>query len=229
MIRTILAALTILLQTITNSHAQEADAAKGQAIRLVCVMSLEKEETTYTLVSENEDGAWTEHGEVKLRDSFISDWIPCPSAAVQLAERQGDRFRPVAKIAIPTGSKQSLVILLPDPANHVYRADVFSPEKFRFRKGSTMAINYSNRPSTVMLGKRRGDIAPGKRKVLDPQPDERGMFRMLAAYKDASGKLIPCYDRFVSHTEEARELLLLLPDPTLGLKVFSLPEFGPFE
>ena len=55
------------------------------------------------------------------------------------------------------------------------------------------------------------------------------MYRMLAAYSGENKELIPCYDRYIPINKDARDILFLLPDPTLGLKVFSLSEFGPFD
>jgi hypothetical protein len=55
------------------------------------------------------------------------------------------------------------------------------------------------------------------------------MYRMLVAYPDADKKPVPCYDRYIPGNPDSRDLLFLFPDPTLGLKVFSLPMFGELE
>ena len=110
-----------------------------------------------------------------------------------------------------------------------YSADVIDPGKLNFIKGSTLVVNYSALPGAVVLGAARTSIKSGERLILKPKPDANGMYRMMAAYSDSNKELVPCYDRYVSSNEEARDIILLLPDPTLGLKVFSLSEFGPFN
>ncbi|MES2920275.1 MAG: hypothetical protein V4819_01935 [Verrucomicrobiota bacterium] len=61
-------------------------------------------------------------------------------------------------------------------------------------------------------------------------PEANGMLRMMVAYTDESNELVPCYDRYVGHSPDSRDLLLPLPSATAGsLTVFSLAEFGPFE
>jgi hypothetical protein len=42
-------------------------------------------------------------------------------------------------------------------------------------------------------------------------------------------ELIPCYDRYISANFNARDFLLLFPDATTGLKVYSHSEFGSSE
>jgi hypothetical protein len=55
------------------------------------------------------------------------------------------------------------------------------------------------------------------------------MYRMLVAYEDEKRQPVPCYDRYVQGNPDSRDLLFLLPDPTLGIKVFSLPIFGALD
>ncbi len=43
------------------------------------------------------------------------------------------------------------------------------------------------------------------------------------------GKAVPCYDRYVSSNPNARNMLFLQPDKTLGVRVSSLPLFGEFK
>ena len=55
------------------------------------------------------------------------------------------------------------------------------------------------------------------------------MFRMLAAYETAEKKTVVCYDRYVPFNEHSRDILFLFSDKKLGIRVFSLAEFGPYE
>ncbi len=48
-------------------------------------------------------------------------------------------------------------------------------------------------------------------------------------YIGKSNELVPCHDRYIPYDEDTRELLLLFPDSALGMRVFSLPRFGPYE
>lgn len=95
--------------------------------------------------------------------------------------------------------------------------------------GAVARANASPLPGAVVLGSLKTRIKPGERMTIKPEPDANGMYRMMVAYADETKELIPCYDRYVSSNHEARDILLLLPDATLGLKVFSQSEFGPFD
>ena len=65
--------------------------------------------------------------------------------------------------------------------------------------------------------------------MVSPKAGGDGMFRKLVAFKDRSGKQVICYDRYLPLNPDSRDLILLLPDATLGLRVVSFAEFGPFE
>jgi hypothetical protein len=138
-------------------------------------------------------------------------------------------LKSIGQFTYPAETRRLLAVLLPDPAKKVYKVDVVDPGKLNFSKGSALLVNYSRLPGAVILGSLKTTIKPGGRKVVKPVPEENGMYRMLVAYSGGDKNLVPCYDRYVSSNPEARDTIFLLPDPVMGLKVFSLSEFGPFE
>ena len=231
--RSLLKISAILLGSLMFAVAQtdpapsEKKESKPQ-IRVICVSSLSEDQETI-LASRDEEGNWLEHGTFKLRSSFITDWMPADSGELHLTLRGAGGLKSICRFTCPAGSKRILVVLLPNPAKKIYSADVINPGKLKFIKGSTLVVNYSPLPGAIVLGSAKTRVKPGERLILKPKPDANGMYRMMAAYSDANKELVPCYDRYVSNNENARDIIFLLPDPALGLKVFSLSEFGPFE
>jgi hypothetical protein len=200
----------------------------AHSLRILCVSSL-KESEELILASQDENGAWHEFSTIKLRSSFITDWLPAATGQLHLAVKTGDAFTSKCRFTYPEGASKPVVVLLPDVQKQVYLADVIDPSKLQFAKGSTLLINYSPLPGAVMLGTQRLTVKPGERIVSKPVAEANGMFRMLVAYADKSQKIIPCYDRYLPVNPEARDFLLLFPDPANGLRVYDLAEFGPFE
>lgn len=203
-------------------------AKKGPTLRIVCVSCL-TEDQELVLASRDEKGNWHEYGTVKLRSSFLTEWLPAATGGLHLAVRGPDGLVSKCAFTYPEGAPRAIVVLLPDTAKQIYRADVIDPAKLAFAKGSTLLVNYSSMIGVVMLGKNRGEAKSGQRQIMKPAPGPDGMFRMLVAYQGEDGKLVPCYDRYVPNNPEARDFLLLFPDPTMGLRVYSLSEFGPFD
>ena len=197
-------------------------------LRVICVASLTDDQEVI-LASHAENGTWQEHATLKLRSSFISDWLPAHPGELDLALREGDKLNSICHFTYPEGAKRAIVVLAPDQAKMIYRSDVIDTGKLKFVKGSTLVINYSPLSGAVILGSLKTSVKPGERIIVKAQPDANGMYRMMAAYANANKELVPCYDRYVSSNPDARDILFLLPDPTLGLKVFSLSEFGPFD
>ncbi len=215
-------------ETVTPG-GEKADGKKpAQALRILCVSSL-KDAEDLVLASQDDKGAWHEYSTIKLRSSFVTDWLPAASGPLHLAVKTGDTLTSKCRFTYPEGASKAVVVLLPDVQKQVYLADVIDPSKLQFAKGSTLLINYSPLLGAVMLGTQRVTVKPGERIVTKPIAEANGMFRMLVAYADESQKIVPCYDRYLSLNPEAREFLLLFPDPTTGLRVYSLSEFGPYE
>lgn len=80
-----------------------------------------------------------------------------------------------------------------------------------------------------MLGTKEEKVEEGQQLIINPAVEDTGMHRMMVSSLDASGKVMPCYDRYVSHNPNSQTMLFLLPDEIHALKVFSLPLFGDFE
>lgn len=197
-------------------------------VRIICVAS-HSEDQQVVLATRNEDGDWNELAEMKLKSPLISDWQPARAGRLHIALREAEGLREIGAFNYPTGAKRAVVVIFPDGENARYRTEVFDPVKLSFVKGTTLVINYSRLQGAVALGSLKATLKPGESKVLRAQPEANGMFRLLAAYETAEKQTVVCYDRYIPASKESRDILFLLPDPTLGLRVFSLSEFGPFE
>lgn len=216
------------LLSIQSSPAVE-DGKKGDPmLRIICVSSL-SEDQKVVLASKNDKDEWTRHGELQLRSSLISDWLPGRDGELHLALNGPEGLKSICRFTFPPGARRAMVVLLPDQAKGTYQADVVDPGKLGFVKGSALLVNFSQLDGAVALGSYRTAIKPGQRMIAKPAADPNGMYRMLVVHTDAGGKKIPCYDRYVSSNPDARDIIFLLPDPTMGLRVFSLSEFGPFD
>lgn len=200
----------------------------GPKLRIVCVSSL-SEDHEVVLASRDEKGAWLELGTVKLRSPLITEWLPAKSGELHLAQRGPDELVSICRFTYPSETRRALLVLLPQNEKKSYLADVVDPEKLKFAQGSTLLVNYSPTPASVMLGTRRSNVKPGERAVVKPEPESNGMFRMLVGFAGKTNEPVVCYDRYVPYSDESRDMLMLFPDPALGLRVFSLSEFGPYE
>ncbi len=181
------------------------------------------------LASRGDAGQWHEHASLTLRSALISGWLPAGGGELHLARRDPARLRSICSFTFPADARRALVVLIPDAVTKGYRADVVDPAKLKFVKGSTLLVNYSSLDGAVVLGSFRTRVKPGERKILKPEPEPNGMYRIMAADAADNKELVPCYDRYVSSNRDARDVLFLLPDSTPGLRVFSLSEFGPFD
>ena len=219
-----------LVMTTCAAPAETPEKSKGgPMLRIVCVSSL-AEKQDLVVASRNEAGEWKEFEPVTVRSSFVTDWLPCAEGPLYLAERGSDgQLAPKCSFTYPASARRAILVLLPDVKNGQYLGDIIDPAKLVFAKGSTLVVNYSDLPGVVLLGSRKAEVKQGGRAVVTPEAGADGMYRMLAAYQNKQGELVPCHDRYVSANQETRDLLLLFPDPTLGLRVYSLSEFGPFD
>lgn len=210
-----------------DTPAAKRDKSSGPQVRMVCIKSLAEEEII--LASKNEEGAWTEHGSTKLRDSLITPWVPAASGTMHLVRKDGDELVSLGSFQAAGADKRYIVILLPESDQKGYRTNVIDPAKVGFGKGSALVSNFSSLPATVMLGEKRTNVMPGKQVAARAAAGDDGMYRMLVGYQDKNKQLVVCYDRYLQFNPESRDLIFLFPDATTGLKVFSLSEFGPFE
>jgi hypothetical protein len=196
--------------------------------RFICVAAL-AEDHELILATRDEEGKWLELGPVKLRSSFITDWMPAKAGQLHLTVRDGETLKSIGQFNYPAGARRALVVLLPDKQKNTYNAFVVDPEKPGFAKGSVLAVNFSTQTGMLVLGKTKVTVPSGQRVVAKPSLEDNGMYRFMVAYQDAGNKPVVCYDRYVSGNPDAREMLFLFPDQTLGLRVFSLPVFGELD
>jgi hypothetical protein len=226
----LLKSAVLLLALLAPVMAQQAGTipdekkAKPQ-LRLICISSL-KQDQEVRLATRDEKGEWLELGKAGLRSSFISDWLPASQGELHLVLPGSGEPVSICRFNLPADARRALVVLIADPAKKGYRAVVIDPEKMKFAKGSVLAINFSSQSGIVVLGSKKVLLESGGKSVIKPALEKNGMYRMLVAYEDADRKAVPCYDRYVQGNPDSRDLLFLIPDPSVGLKVFSLPVFG---
>jgi hypothetical protein len=194
-------------------------------IRLVFLTSL-MENDALVLASRGNDGEWTEHGELKARPSFITEWFGVRSGELHLARRTPEGLVSQGRLLMPAGARAAVAIIQADSIGRTYLTKVIDPAKSGFARGSTLLMNLSGKKAMVILGKTRVTVEPGATVVSKASLDVNGMYRMLVGYNDPDNGLVACYDRYLSGNAMSREFLFLIPDENLGLRVLSLSEFG---
>ena len=224
--------LAALIPTAPAQQEQQAQGNNKEAnkprVRLICVAT-HSENQKVVLATKSEEGEWRELAETELKSPHISGWIPARPGRLLLAVREAEGLVEIGSFNYPAASKRAVVVVFPHTDKGKYRTEVFDPAKLGFVKGTTLAINYSGLQGAIVLGSQKATVKPGDSKVVKARPDANGMFRMLVAYANEKKETVVCYDRYIPVNEDSRYILFLLPDPTLGLRVFSLSEFGPFE
>jgi hypothetical protein len=220
---------TLLSPVMGQSRDAGAKGKKSKPqLRFVCLSSLEPEQEV-VLASRDAEGKWQEHGTVQLRTPLITDWLPAATGELHVALREDKTLRSIGQFQYPAGASHTLVVLNANAEKNAYEATAIDPEKAGFVKGSVLIFNLSPHVGSVMLGTKEEKVEVGQQLVINPTVEENGMYRMMVSSPDASGKAVPCYDRFVSRNPNSRSMLFLLPDKTLALKVLSLPLFGDFK
>jgi len=106
---------------------------------------------------------------------------------------------------------------------------VINPAELKFQKGKALILNYSKILAVVKLGGNEKTVKPGEQLVANITPNSKRMYRMLVGYLNEEKKVVACYDRFLSANPDTRKFFMLFSDPDMGLRVFSLSEFGPFK
>ncbi len=197
-------------------------------LRFICASVL-IEDQQVVLASHNAEGEWQELGSVELRSSLIADWLPVQAGELHLTMREEGTLKSICEFNYPADSRHALVALVADPERNVYEAHVADPEKLGFAKGSVLIFNFSPHTGLVSLGPQEEKVETGQQLVAKPTPEDNGMYRMMVSYLDADGETVSCYDRQVSGNPNSRDMLFMLPDETLGLKIFSLPMFGSLD
>lgn len=227
----LLSIVTALLTFAIHSAAQEAPAGEKQEekpirLRILCPTAL-SEDHTLTLASKKEDGSWLHLDEVTLRSPYISQWLSAKQGPLFLGTPSGDDFTINCKFEYPASANDVVVVLLADPSTGKYRPDVINPAKLKFSKGSSLLVNYSTLDSAVILGENKYRIKPGARLITKPIPEENGMYRMVMGHTTPDNKITAFYDRAQTYNDQAREFVLLFPDPARNsIRVFIIPEFN---
>lgn len=205
-----------------------ADNNSPPLLRFICVTSLTEEQEIF-LASLDAEGKLIERGTVKLRSPLVTAWIPAKAGELHLAVREEKILKSICHFQYPAGSRRALVVLIANPENNTYDIEVFDPEKAGFVKGSVMILNSSPHIGKILFGSTEQKVDPGQRVVVKPDLDDQGMYRMLVSYPDANKESVQCYDRYVSGNPNSRNMVFLLPAPSLGIRVSSLPIFGDLE
>ena len=197
-------------------------------LRLICVSSLAGNQDV-VLASRNAKGKWKELATTALRSSLVTDWLPAQSGELHLALREEGALKSICQFTLPAASRRALAVLIADPERNCYDAQLVDPKTTKFVEGSVLTCNFSEHPGLVFLGPTEERIEAGQQKAVKPTLEDNGTYRMMVSYIDAGGKTVAAYDRQATGDPKSREMLFLLPDKTLGLRVLSLPFFGSID
>ncbi len=209
-------------------YGQSKDRKDKSQLKFICVSSL-AENQEVILASRDDQGKWKELGTATLRNSLITDWLPAAAGELHLTVREEGTLKSIGQFTCPTDSRRALVALIADPEKKIYNAHAVDPEKLEFIKGSVLIFNVSPHAGLVSLGPKEEKIDAGQQRVVKATLEGNGMYRMMVSYLDATGKTVSCYDRQTSSNPNSRDLLFLVPDKTLGVRVLSLPVFGSLD
>lgn len=219
--------LALLAFAAAKPVPSEKKANKPQ-LRIVCVSSL-SENQEVILASRDDKGKWQELGTAVLRTSLITDWLPAQVGELHLAVREQGALKSICQFTYSADSRRALAVLIADAEKNIYTATVIDPKKLGFVKGSVLICNFSPHTGLVSLGLAETKVEAGQQLVAKPTLEDSGMYRMMVSYLDADGKSVSCYDRQTSANADSQDLLFLLPDKTIGMRVISLPVFGSLE
>lgn len=206
--------------------AQEGDAKP--MLRLICANGTAEAQQA-VLASKKENGQWNRLGGTEIRGTMVSDWLPSLHGELHILLKQDGKPVSVCHFTHPAGTRRALVVLSADEKEKGYRAHVTDPEKEGFAAGTTLIINASEVTGTVSLGTETLTVEAGRHLVAKPAPDENGGYRLMVHYPDEQDAKQLCYDRQAITNPKSRNILVLLPDPNVTLRVVSISEFDPFE
>lgn len=198
-----------------------------QSVRVICPTPPADQQEVF-LASRDDEGAWTTFHTIEVRGSIITDWIQVPVGEIAFCVRQDEQLDPKATFTIKEDSPRLLAILVPGEKDDQLFSHLIDAKQLAFGKGKLLALNTTSSVCTVKLGTVEAESKPGEPLVQAPGTNEDGMFQFTVSYKDAEGKPVICYDRFVRNTESSRKFIFILPDPDTDVNVLTLPDFGPF-
>ncbi len=197
-------------------------------LRFICVSGLPGEKET-VLASRNRQGVLEMLAKVDLRPSGITDWMSAAEGEMHLAVRRDGALESVCAFQYPVGAQRALVALAADKETNSYNSHVIDTDKIDFDKGSVLVVNISGKKALVALGSNGRKIEPGQQAVLKPGIEEDITYRQTVSCLDDNDKEVLCHDRHVPDNPDSREMLFMLPDKTLVLKVVSLPIYGSID
>ena len=197
-------------------------------LRFICVSILPGEQET-VLASGNPRGGLGKLGKVDLRPSGITDWMPAKAGEMHLAMRRDGALESLCGFQYPADTRRALVALFADTESKSYKTHVIDADGIDFDKGSVLVVNTSGHNALVALGTNERNIEAGKHAVIEPGNEEDATYRQLVSSVDADGEETLCHDRHVPSNPDSREMLFILPDKTLVLKVVTLPFFGSLD
>jgi hypothetical protein len=217
------AAVFMGVQTVP---AQGADTKP--MLRIICATSV-GEGQEIVLATKSEDGKWNELAATELRAPMVSEWLPSQAGEIHIMVKQNGSLESIGHFTHPAGASHALVILTADETAKIYRAYAVDPGKDGFEATNSLIINASKVTGTVSLDTKTVEVEAGRHLVAKPVMDENGGYRLMVQYPDPQGEKQLCYDRQVIANAKSRNIIVLLPDPSVNLRVISLPEFGPFR
>jgi hypothetical protein len=193
-------------------------------LRIVCV-SLLNETKEVILATRDAREKWHELATTELRVSRITDWLPAQAGELHLAVKEGRKMKSIGNFTYPADSSRGLVVLIADPEAKTHSAHFVDPEKAKFVNGTFLVFNFTTNPASVILGPEEEKIGAGQQAVVKPTIEENGMVRMQVTRPAENGETQACYDRYISGSQESREMIFLIPDGKSGLRVMNLPLF----
>ncbi len=221
--------LAFVSPVLGQKSGSKSDERKSKPqLRVICATSL-AEEQEIVLASSDENGALVELGTVTLKPSLVSENLPAKVGDLHVALREGTTLKSIGHFQYPADATHALVVLIANQEKKTYEATVVDPEKAGFIKGSVLIINLSPRNGVVSLSSKENKVEAGQQVLAKPTLDGNGMYPVAVSYLDADANAVSCYDRLVSGNPNSRNMLLLLPDDTVGLNVLSLTLFGEIE
>lgn len=208
------------------AHAQTTESTP--MVRLICAGGL-GEAQEVVLATKSENAGWKEVAKTELRDPMVSNWLPSQYGEIHLLRQKNGKAESFGHFTHAEGIRRAVVILTANEEAKICRAVVLDPEKLGFKEGTTVIINASKMTGTATLGTETVTVEAGKNLLAKPAPDETGGYRVMVESPGAQGTKQVCYDRYTTGIPNARNIIVLLPDPNVTLRVTSLSEFGPFE
>ena len=221
-------ALLLGMLTISagQTHPVRSEKAAGETkqLRIVCVSSLGPDQEVI-LASRDGKGNWEERGKFDLRSSLITEWLPARAGELHLAVREMGTLKSICQFTYPADSRRALAVLGADTEKKTYNVTVVDPDKLGFVKGSVLIFNCNTHAGLVSLGSGETKVEAGNQLVAKPTLADNGTYHLTVSYLDSDEKPVACYDRQASSEANSRDMLFLMPDKALGMRVLSLPLF----